>query len=372
MYRNPKKQKIYLGLIYLYFIITVIGTAFALNILLHIPPWAGVLLTGLSTLLLLGLQKYGAQSLSSLSSSPHKEDTTICSKHQYIECSSLDLQDACRFFLIESGFLFFIAFLINVAVVSVTGTVCFAENLSHENLDQCNNLTLNSASFLLKNVLGNSSSIIYAIALLASGQSSTVTGTYAGQFIMQGFLDLKMKKWARNLMTQTIAIAPSLVVSIIGGPSGAGQLIIISSMILSFELPFSLIPLLKFSSSASKMGPHMNSIFIIVISWILGLCIIRIHVYYLIIGFVDWLFHNSLPKVSNVFIGIFVFPIMALYVLSVLYLTFRKDTTVTFIDAPKLDHNIQTQMEKGFDGADHDVFASNDIVYREDLADIPE
>ncbi|KAJ4967487.1 hypothetical protein NE237_019336 [Protea cynaroides] len=341
MYKNPKKQKIYLGLIYLYFIITVIGTAFALNILLHIPPWAGVLLTGLSTLLLLGLQKCGAQSLSSLSSSPHKK----------IPPSARSINDACRYFLIESGFAFFIAFLINVAVVSVTGTVCFAENLSHENLDQCNNLTLNSASFLLKNVLGKSSSIIYAIALLASGQSSTVTGTYAGQFIMQGFLDLKMKKWARNLMTRTIAIAPSLVVSIIGGPSGAGQLIIISLMILSFELPFSLIPLLKFSSSASKMGPHKNSIFIIVISWILGLCIIGINVYYLIIGFVDWLIHNSLPKVSNVFIGIFVFPIMALYILSVIYLTFRKDTAVTFIDAPKLDHNIQTQMEKGFDVA---------------------
>ncbi|KAJ4967238.1 hypothetical protein NE237_019087 [Protea cynaroides] len=402
---------------------TVIGTAFALNILFHIPPWAGVLLTGLSTLLLLGLQKYGIRKLEiliavlvfviaacyfgELSRSkppiskvlegmfvPKLSDRSaigdaiammgalVMPHNLYLHSalvltrkippSARSINDACRFFLIESGFAFFIAFLINVAVVSVTGTVCFAENLSHENLDQCNNLTLNSASFLLKNVLGKSSSIIYAIALLASGQSSTVTGTYAGQFIMQGFLDLKMKKWARNLMTRTIAIAPSLVVSIIGGPSGAGQLIIISSMILSFELPFSLIPLLKFSSSASKMGPHKNSIFIIVISWILGLCIIGINVYYLIIGFVDWLFHNSLPKVSNVFIGIFVFPIMALYVLSVIYLTFRKDTAVTFIDAPKLDHNIQTQMEKGFDGADHDVIASNDIVYSEDLADIPE
>ncbi|XLU75338.1 hypothetical protein S245_034391, partial [Arachis hypogaea] len=109
------------------------------------------------------------------------------------------------------------------------------------------------------NVLGRSSSTIYAIALLASGQSSAITGTYAGQYIMQGFLDLKMKRWIRNLMTRTIAIAPSLVVSIIGGSSGAGRLIVIASMILSFELPFALIPLLKFSSSSTKMGPHKNS-----------------------------------------------------------------------------------------------------------------
>ncbi|KAJ4966064.1 hypothetical protein NE237_017913 [Protea cynaroides] len=400
----------------------VIGTAFALNILLHIPLWVGVLLTGSSTLLLLGLQKYGIRKLeiviailvfvmaacyfgelsyikppiskvlegmfipklsdqSAIGDAIALLGALVMPHNLYLHSalvlsrkippSARSINDACRFFLIESGFALFIAILINVAVVSVTGTVCFAENLSQENLDRCNNLTLDSASFLLKNVLGKSSSIIYAIALLASGQSSTVTGTYAGQFIMQGFLDLKMKKWVRNLMTRTIAITPSLIVSIIGGSSGAGQLIIIASMILSFELPFALIPLLKFSSSASKMGPHKNSICIIVISWILGLMIIGINIYYLSIGFVDWLIHNSLPKIANVFIGIVVFPIMAIYVLSLIYLTFRKDTVVTFIDAPKLDHNIQTQMEKGFDGAVNDVFGSNNVVYREDLADIP-
>ncbi|MCI27143.1 metal transporter Nramp5-like, partial [Trifolium medium] len=115
-------------------------------------------------------------------------------------------------------------------------------------------------------------------------------------------------------VTRIVAIAPSLVVSIIGGSSGAGRLIIIASMILSFELPFALIPLLKFSSSATKMGPHKNSMIIIVISWILGLGIIGINVYYLITAFVGWLIHSSLPKVANVFIGMIVFPLMALYV----------------------------------------------------------
>ncbi|KAJ4965454.1 hypothetical protein NE237_017303 [Protea cynaroides] len=171
---------------------------------------------------------------------------------------------ASMYFLIESGFAFFIAFLINVAVVSVTGT----------------------------NVLGKSSSIIYAIALLACGQSSTVTGTYAGQFIMQ--------------------------------------------MILSFELPFLSFPLLKFSSNnllGSGVMHHWNQ---------------RLLLDYRVCRLAN---PQHLPKVSNVFIGIFVFPIMALYISLVNYLTFRKDTAVTFIDAPKLDHNIQTQMEKGFDVA---------------------
>nr|POE92557.1 metal transporter nramp5 [Quercus suber] len=284
----------------------VIGTAFALNILFHIPIWTGVLITGLSTLLLLSLQRYG---------------------------------DACRYFLIESGFALFIAFLINVAIVSVSGTVCSANNISNEIANQCSDLNVNSASFLLKSVLGRSSSTIYAIALLASGQSSTITGTYAGQFIMQGFLDLKMKKWIRNLMTRCIAITPSLIVSIIGGSNGASRLIIIAS--------------------------------VIVISWILGLGIIGINIYYLSTGFVDWLIHNNLPKVANVFVGLLVFPLMLVYILALIYLTIRKDTVVTFVEPGKHDHPVaQNNMEHGL-GDSCEVAELDHIPYREDLADIP-
>ncbi|KAF2296698.1 hypothetical protein GH714_001322 [Hevea brasiliensis] len=375
----------------------VIGTAFALNILFHIPLWVGVLCTGLSTLLLLGLQKYGVRKLEMLiavlvfvmagcffgemSHVKPPASKVLKGIHNLFLHSALVLSrkvpnsvrginDACRYFLIESGFALFVAFLINVAVVSVSGTVCSAQNLSQQEADRCSDLTLNSASFLLQNVLGRSSSTIYAIALLASGQSSTITGTYAGQFIMQGFLDLKMRKWIRNLMTRCIAITPSLIVSIISGSSGAGRLIIISSMILSFELPFALIPLLKFSSSSTKMGPHKNSIYIIIFSWIVGLLIIGINVYYLSTGFVGWLIHNNLPKVGNVFIGIIVFPLMAIYVLAVIYLTFRKDTVETFIDPTKNDPVVQANMESGTRKSG-DELEVHQVPYREDLAHVP-
>ncbi|XP_057975173.1 metal transporter Nramp7.2-like [Malania oleifera] len=373
----------------------VIGTAFALNILFHIPVWAGVLLTGCSTLLLLGLQRFGVRKLEMLIAmlvfvmagcffgemsrvKPPASDVVqgmfipkltghsatgdaiallgaLIMPHNLFLHSALVLSrktpdsvrginDACRYFLVESGLALLIALLINVAVIVVSGTICYAANLSSENSNRCNDLTLDSASFLVKNVVGRSSSTVYAIALLASGQSSAITGTYAGQYIMQGFLDLKMRKWLRNLITRCVAITPSLIVSIIGGSQGAGRLIIIASMLLSFELPFSLIPLLKFSSSSTKMGPHKNSIYVIVISWILGLGIIGINVYYLSTGFVRWLFHNNLPKVGNIFVGIVVFPLMAIYVLVVIYLTFRKDTVETFIDPTN-----QTRMGMSFD-----------------------
>ncbi|EPS72193.1 root-specific metal transporter, partial [Genlisea aurea] len=366
----------------------VIGTAFALNILFRIPVWIGVLCTGFSTLLLLGLQRFGVRKLELLIAvlvfimagcffgeisfvKPPMGDVlkgTIVPKltgnsatgdaiallgalvmpHNLFLHSALVLSrkipnsvrginDACRYFLIESGFALFVALLINIAIVTVSGTVCYQDNLTPDNADRCSNLTLNNASFLLKNVLGRSSSTVYAIALLASGQSSTITGTYAGQFIMEGFLDLKMKVVIRNLLTRSIAITPSLIVATIGGPAAAGQLIIIASMILSFELPFALIPLLKFSSSEPKMGPHKNSIYIIVVSWFLGLGIIGINVYYLSTAFVNWLIHNSLRRVWNVLVSIVVFPLMAAYVASVIYLMFRKDRVVTFIEPEKVD-----------------------------------
>ncbi|KAF3632990.1 Metal transporter Nramp1 [Capsicum annuum] len=360
---------------------TVIGTAFALNILFHIPVWVGVLCTGVSTLLFIGLQRYGVRKLELLIAvlvfvmaacffgemsyvkPPAKElfkgmfvpkltgdgataDAiallgALVMPHNLFLHSALVLSrkvpnsvrginDACKFFLIESGFALFVSFLINVAVVSVSGTVCGADNLSQQNKESCSDITLNSASFLLKNVLGKSSSTVYAIALLASGQSSTITGTYAGQFIMQGFLDLKMKTWLRNLFTRLIAISPSLIVSIIGGPSGAGRLIIIAS--------------------------------IIVISWILGLGIIGINIYYLSTAFVGWLIRNNLPKVGNVLIGIIVFPSMAIYILAVIYLMFRKDTVVTYIEPSKDDH-----MENGTNNME----LVDRVPYREDLVDIP-
>ncbi|XP_062158478.1 metal transporter Nramp7.2-like [Alnus glutinosa] len=399
----------------------VIGTAFALNILFHIPVWAGVLFTGLSTLLLLGLQRFGVRKLELLIAvlvfimagcffgemsyvKPPAGDVlkgmfipklkgqgatgdaiallgALVMPHNLFLHSALVLSrkipssvngvnDACRYFLLESGFALFVAFLINVAVVSVSGTVCSANNISDEAANRCSDLTLNSAPFLLQNVLGKSSSTVYAIALLASGQSSTITGTYAGQFIMQGFLDLKMKKWTRNLVSRLIAITPSLIVSIIGGSSGAGRLIIIASMILSFELPFALIPLLKFSSSATKMGPHINSTYIIVVSWILGLGIIGINIYYLSTGFVGWLIDSSVPTVGKVFIGMIVFPLMAAYILAVIYLTFRKDTVVTFVEPPKNNPAAQNTMENGRLSSSNRQVDLGHIPYREDLADI--
>ncbi|XP_065869150.1 metal transporter Nramp1 isoform X2 [Euphorbia lathyris] len=389
----------------------VIGTAFALNMLFKIPVWIGVILTGFSTLVLLALQQYGVRKLEFLIAflvftiaacffvelgyaNPDPKEVmeglfvpqlkgngatglaisllgAMVMPHNLFLHSALVLsrkiprsvrgiKEACSFYMIESGFALAVAFLINVSVISVSGAVCNSSNLNHEDQLNCQDLDLNKASFLLKNVLGSWSSKLFAIALLASGQSSTITGTYAGQYVMQGFLELRLVPWMRNFLTRCLAIVPSLIVALIGGSAGAGKLIIIASMILSFELPFALIPLLKFTSCKIKMGTHVNSIAISTVTWIIGSFIMAINIYYLVNGFIRILIHGEFKVVSAVFLGIFGFSAMILYLAAIAYLVLRKNTESSNLLALTMSESQQTSTNRG-EGSVHNL-PREDIV----------
>ncbi|WOH09945.1 hypothetical protein DCAR_0729406 [Daucus carota subsp. sativus] len=376
----------------------VIGTAFALNMLFHIPVWIGVLLTGLSTLVLLALQQYGVRKLEFLIAflvftiagcflaelgyakpvasevlyglfvpqlkgsgstlvaisllgamvMPHNlflHSALVLSRK--VPRSVKGIKEACRFYMIESGIALVVAFLINLSIIAVSGSVCSSPNLSPDDVKSCQDLTLNRASFLLRNVLGNWSSKLFAIALLASGQSSTITGTYAGQYVMQGFLDLRLKPWLRNLLTRSLAIVPSLIVALIGGSSGAGELIIITSMILSFELPFALVPLLKFTSSKTKMGLYANSIALAATTWIIGFLIMGINIYFLVDKLISVLVHSPLKVVGKVFCGILGFSGMLLYLAGIAYLIIRKNKEASHLLALTTPESRQMANEAG-------------------------
>ncbi|TVU33527.1 hypothetical protein EJB05_25350, partial [Eragrostis curvula] len=376
----------------------VLGTAFAFNILLKVPVWVGVILTVFSTILLLGVQRFGARKLEFMIAAfmftmaacffgelsylrPSAREVVkgmfvpslqgkgaavnaialfgaIITPYNLFLHSALvlsrktpqsdkSIRAACRYFLIECSLTFIVAFIINVSVVVVAGSICNGEKLSPADANTCSELTLQSTPLLLRDVLGRSSSVVYAIALLASGQSTTISCTFAGQVIMQGFLDLKMKNWVRNVITRFIAIAPSLLVVVVSGTSGAGKLIIFSSMVLSFELPFALIPLLKFCNSTKKVGPLKESIYTLAIAWILSFALIVVNTYFLVWTYVDWLVHNHLPKYANVLVSIVVFALMAAYLAAVVYLTFRRDTVVTYV---AVSERAQGQVETGAGG----------------------
>ncbi|KAF8049289.1 hypothetical protein N665_2247s0003 [Sinapis alba] len=322
-------------------VVAFIGTSFALNVLFNIPIWIGVLLTGSSTLILLALQKYGIRKLEFLIaflvltmalcflvelhySKPDPKEVLYG-----LFVPQLKGNGATGLAISLLGTLWSlalsVAFLINVSVISVSGAVCNASDLSPEDQASCQDLDLNKASFLLRNVVGKWSSKIFAIALLASGQSSTITGTYAGQYVMQGFLDLKIRPWLRNFLKRCLAIIPSLIVALIGGSVGAGKLIIIPSMILSFQLPFALVPLLKFTCSKTKMGSHANSLLISSVTWVIGGLIMGINIYYLVSSFIKLILHGHMKLVAIVLLGILGFSGIAIYLAAIGYLVLRKN-----------------------------------------------
>ena len=117
-------------------------------------------------------------------------------------------------------------------------------------------------------------STLFALALLASGQNSTLTGTLAGQIVMEGFLDLRLKPWVRRLITRALAIIPAVFVIGFAGEGKVTALLIFSQVILSFQLPFAVIPLVRFTNDRGKMGAFANSRLTAVLSWLVAAAIL--------------------------------------------------------------------------------------------------
>ena len=116
-------------------------------------------------------------------------------------------------------------------------------------------------------------SILFAVALLCSGQNATLTGTLAGQIVMEGFINLRLRPWLRRLVTRLIAIIPAVIVICIYGDSGTGPLLILSQVILSLQLPFAVFPLVMFTSDPHKMGRFVNPLWVKVLAWTVAVII---------------------------------------------------------------------------------------------------
>jgi len=146
---------------------------------------------------------------------------------------------------------------------------------------------ISDAYSLLSPSLGASAaSTLFAVALLASGQNSTVTGTMCGQIVMEGFLQLRMRPWLRRLVTRLIAIVPAALVAALQ-EDGFTDLLVLSQVVLSLQLSFAVFPLVYFTSQASKIGPYVNSTLITVLSVLVGLIIAGLNVYLLISLFIQ-------------------------------------------------------------------------------------
>jgi manganese transport protein len=312
----------------------VIGAAIALNLLFHLPLLWGVIFTSLDVLIVLFLQHRGFRYVEALVVAlivliagsfavelwlsrpdltgmalgfiPRAEilrnpsmlyiaigilGATVMPHNLYLHSSIVQTRkygdthenrrEAIRFASIDSAVALMFALFINAAILIMAAAVF--HGTGHENVAD-----INDAYALLSPLLGTTmASVLFAVALLCSGQNATLTGTLAGQIVMEGFINLRIRPWLRRLVTRLIAIIPAVIVVYIYGERGAGPLLILSQVVLSLQLPFAVFPLVMFTSDRRKMGPFVNPLWVKVLAWTVAVIIAALNVWLLYQTFVS-------------------------------------------------------------------------------------
>jgi manganese transport protein len=175
--------------------------------------------------------------------------------------TSASKRDAMRFATIDSTVALMSALFINGAIL-VMASATF-HGTPHEDVAE-----IGDAYKLLSPLLGSAfASALFAIALLCSGQNATLTGTLAGQIVMEGFLNIRLRPWLRRLITRLIAIVPAIIVVVVYGEQGAGPLLILSQVVLSLQLSFAVFPLVMFTNDRRKMGEFANPLWVKLLAW---------------------------------------------------------------------------------------------------------
>ena len=306
----------------------VIGSAIALNLLFHIPIAAGIVITGLDVLIVLYLQNKGFRLLEALvialiatvgacflfeiilskpplgavlrgfipsgqimkdpsmlyiavgilgaTVMPHNLylHSSIVQTRQYEETAG-GRREAVRFAFIDSTIALTFALFINAAILIIAAATF--HTTGHTEVAE-----IQDAFKLLTPLLGGGASVVFALALLASGQNSTLTGTLAGQIVMEGFLNIRLRPWLRRLITRGIAIVPAAVVAIMYGETGAAKLLILSQVVLSMQLSFAVFPLVAFTSDKLKMGELVNPAWLKVLAYAVAFIIGGLNIWLLL------------------------------------------------------------------------------------------
>jgi manganese transport protein len=306
----------------------VIGSAIALNLLFNIPLPVGIVITALDVLIILFLQNKGFRYIEILVACltftificfgyelavsnpdiksivsglvPSSEiitnpqmlliaigilGATVMPHNLYLHSSIVQTRDientekgkrhAIKYATIDSTISLLLAFFVNAAILILAAATFHGTQYSDV-------ADIHEAYKLLDPVLGvKFAGLFFAIALLASGQNATLTGTLSGQIVMEGFLQIKLKPWLRRLITRLVAIVPALIVALVYGNKGTGQLLVFSQVLLSIQLSFAVVPLVLFTGSRSKMGKFANKPWLNILAWIIASIIIVLNLYML-------------------------------------------------------------------------------------------
>ncbi len=307
----------------------VIGSAIALELLFHIPLLYGTLITGLDVLLILLLQRWGFRYVEALVIAligaiialfgvqmflshpdywPALRDlfipssqivtnpamlyiaigilgATVMPHNLYLHSSIVQSRryertpegkrEAIHMANIDSALALMIALFVNAAILIVAAAVFYRRGLF-------NVAAIQDAFKLLSPLLGaGAASTLFAIALLASGQNSSITGTLAGQVVMEGFIHIRLSPWLRRLVTRSLAIIPTILVVALMGERGTEKLLILSQVILSFQLSFAVVPLVIFTGDRKRMGEFVNARWLQALAWTTAVVIAGLNVWLL-------------------------------------------------------------------------------------------
>jgi manganese transport protein len=308
----------------------VLGAAIALNLLFHIPLLAAVALTALDTLLVLWLQKLGIRYFEAFILSliavialcfavelfmakpeaagvlgglvPWLDNrslyvaigmlgATVMPHNLYLHSALVQTRHightveekraACKWNLVDCTVALNVAMFINCAILILAAAVFYRVHKEVTEIQQ--------AFLLLAPLMGTLvAAKLFAVALFASGQSSTLTGTLAGQIIMEGFLNIRVRPWLRRLVTRSLAIVPAFIVIWLAGSGGTLNLLVLSQVVLSLQLPFAIVPLINFTNDPQRMGPFASGRILQLAGWLTALIVIGLNLWMAEQAIADW------------------------------------------------------------------------------------
>ncbi|HEV8001110.1 MAG TPA: Nramp family divalent metal transporter [Planctomycetaceae bacterium] len=352
----------------------VIGTVIGLNLLFGVPPLYGLIITAFDTFVFLAIQRLGIRKteafivmlvgtigvcflielalaqpewkavfsgfLPYLQSSPpflfSKPQAlyvaigilgaTVMPHNLYLHSALVQTRriaptregflQACRYNLIDSVVALNLAFLVNAAIL-ITAAAAF---YNHPNTPS-GEIQLQDAHELLYRVLGTRlAPVAFAVGLLAAGQSSTMTGTLAGQVVMEGFVNLRMRPWTRRLVTRLLAIVPAVITVVVLGADQMTNLLVLSQVVLSLQLPFAIVPLLHFTADRARMGEFANPRWVQILGWIATAIIIGLNAQLLASTIGGWI---TSAGSRGIWIEIAVVPLTVAFGLLLLWLVVR-------------------------------------------------
>lgn len=223
------------------------------------------------------------------------------------------IRTAIKFNLWDTGIALNLAFIVNAAILILAASAFFKNGYFKV-------AEIQDAYKLLGHIFGNLAPVLFAVALIASGQSSTITGTLAGQIIMEGHINLRIEPWLRRLLTRLLAIVPAMFTIIYSGENGLGNLIILSQVVLSLQLGFAIIPLIHFVSNRKKMGDFSIGTFTKILAWASAVLIVGLNCNLVYEQIGDWMKGS---QSAHIWIYTVVLPLTAAVTFLLIYVFLR-------------------------------------------------